>query len=674
LITLLFSHVTARATVYRMLTGDFTTINPDWSAYENGFSFDTVESGTPFQPLVSTQHFKGNASLQIQVPTDTSGNKERFEYVIAHATAQDGLHFDNARYCGFAFKLGSPAAAFTSSDLFWQAWQGSPWGPPASLKLTSDSSPPYTIGLYIRNMATGPDSAVPDTKLWSSAMVQPDVWYSVVIYISPRYTGNNGNIKLWINGTNFVNTTTNIGYDPAQVTNTYNGLDIKNGMYQPDANNGHTMYFDQIMVADSYAEAAATPPTANTPPNASAGVMTMLRNSSADFDLTAVAHDAETPAAQCRYSVGSSNGAVVLLADGHTARFVPATNFTGVTGFNYAVTDTAEDPRELLHYNFNAAGDNANGFTTDNSGHFRDGNLQSLGTGAFALSTNAPPALQGATSLQLMKSGTTNAARLYRYASNTAEFNFSDASWTFSGWFQRTATTNHDFIFYLGSGDGFGGDGDELQFYCPGGATTLALQHYNTNNVLDINAASAAGVTAGDWHHAVLVFQRTNSNAGVLSAFLDGAQFASTNINLFLKQSTPMVFGGHNKTNSNLNRWFGGCIADIAFFTNALSAAEIATLASGPAGRLAGLSASNTVTVTVTNFSHPRITNFAPSNGLLTMQVSGDAGAHYAIESSSNLFNWVSLWTTNPASMPFTFAAPVSAAMSSAFYRIVIGP
>ena len=34
------------ATVFRMLTGDYTTINPDWSAYENGSTFATVESGS----------------------------------------------------------------------------------------------------------------------------------------------------------------------------------------------------------------------------------------------------------------------------------------------------------------------------------------------------------------------------------------------------------------------------------------------------------------------------------------------------------------------------------------------------------------------------------------------------------------------------------------------------
>ena len=75
--------------------------------------------------------------------------------------------------------------------------------------------------------------------------------------MSPRYTNNNGSIRLWINGTNYINCTTNIGYDPSLVSGAYDGLDIKNGMYQPNANNGHTVYFDQIMFADTFNEAAA---------------------------------------------------------------------------------------------------------------------------------------------------------------------------------------------------------------------------------------------------------------------------------------------------------------------------------------------------------------------------------------------------------------------------------
>ena len=250
----------APAGVYRELTGDFTTINSNRSASESGYTFDPVQNGSPPAPWISTEHFAGNNSIGIQVPTDHSGNTQRFEYKILKAADADGLHFDNARFSGFAFKLGSAPASFTSSTIFWQAWQGSPWGPPVSLKFGSGSAAPYRIRLAIRNMSVGPDSSVPDIELWNSTIIHPDTWYRVVIYLAPRYN-TNGNIKLWINGTNYVDWIGQIGYDPSAVAGAYNGLDIKNGIYQPNSNNTHTLYFDQIVVADTYAEAAAALPT-----------------------------------------------------------------------------------------------------------------------------------------------------------------------------------------------------------------------------------------------------------------------------------------------------------------------------------------------------------------------------------------------------------------------------
>jgi hypothetical protein len=663
-----------------MLTGDYTTINPDWSAYENGWSYDTVESGSPVQPQISTQHFAGTNSIQIQVPTDNSGNKQRFEYVICHATDTNGLHFDNARYCGFAFKLAAPAASFQSSDLFWQAWQGSPWGPPASLKLTGGGSAPFTAGLYIRNLATGPDSSVSDLKLWSSAIIQPDTWYSVVIYISPRFTNNAGNIRLWLNGTNFVDCTTNIGYDPGQMysfggTNfgVLNGLDIKNGMYQPDANNGHTMFFDQVIFADTYAEAAATPLPPNTGPSAGPGHATILRNTSATLDLASLTSDAQTMTTQCLYTVSATNGTAALQADGHSAHLAPATNFVGTANCTYTVTDNGEDPREFLHYSFEPPDTGTNGFVTDNSGHLRDGNLLAIGSGSFSYSPDTPLPLYDSASLQLSKNGT-NVARLSRYVSNPAELNFSDSSWTFAGWFQRAATTNHDFIFYIGIGDGFGGDGDELQFYCPGGSPALALQHYNSGNVLDVNAVSATTAGAGQWHHAALVFQRTNSNSGILSAYLDGVPFTVTNVAWSLPQPMPLVFGGHNKTNSNVNRWFGGKLDDLAIFTNAFSAAEIAGLATRTVSQFGGLSATNLVALAVTNYVRPKLGGIALANGAWSMSVSGDAGAYYTIQSSTNLADWTTLTTTNPNAMPFVFSEASFNRPGARFYRAFIGP
>jgi hypothetical protein len=273
------------ATIFRYLNGDNTAILSDWNATEDTNEFFVVTDGAPTRPFLSTLHYLGSNSVGFQVPTDTSGNKERVEYKILEATDTNGLAFTNARYCGFAFMLASSPLPFTDSSIFWQAWQGSPWGAPASLKFGSGSSAPYLIRLNVRNASVGPDSSVPDIQLWSNKVINPGTWYSFVIYIEPRYN-TNGNIKLWINGTNYLDWTGEIGYDPAQVTNTYDGLDIKDGVYQPDANNGHTFYFDQVRVADTYAEACPIMPPRLTNAALTRNAWTMLVNGDAGANYT----------------------------------------------------------------------------------------------------------------------------------------------------------------------------------------------------------------------------------------------------------------------------------------------------------------------------------------------------------------------------------------------------
>ena len=464
---------------------------------------------------------------------------------------------------------------------------------------------------------------------------------------------------------------------PSLVSGAYDGLDIKNGMYQPNVNNGHSMLLDQIMFADTFDEAAATPPPTSIPPTASTGSRTILRSTFADVDLATLAHDGQTPSTQCLYSANlASNGTLTLLADGHTARFIPTTSFVGAAGYIYTVTGKGEDPRTFLHFSFEPPDSASDSFPTDNSGHFRDGNLLALGSGTFDYSTNAPLPLYNSSSLQLTKSGTTNAARLSRYVSNPVEVNLTDSSWTFGGWFQRMAATNHDFLFYIGTGDGFGGDGDELQFYCPGGSSTLAVSYYNTSNVLDVNMSSPATATTGHWHHAALTFQRTNTSAGILCAYLDGAQFAATNVTWALKQQMPLVFGGHNNTNSNINRWFNGWLDDLVLFTNALSAAEISRLATQTVNQFGGLAATNLVSVTVTNYAPPRLSHFTMTNGVWSVLVSVDAGATYVVQAATNLPNpfWVPLATNASASPPFIFSDRSAASFSQRFYRVVLPP
>jgi polysaccharide lyase-like protein len=243
--------------VLRLLTGDATTIRADGSAREKGIDYTTVKDGTPELPAITTEHAFGTAGIAFTVPTDPSGHKQRIEYKLARAADADGLHFDNARYAGFAFMLPASSAPFQSSAILWQAWQGYPFGPPVSLKLTADSAPPYRMKLAIRNAATGPDSATPDVEVWSDSIIQPGAWHTFLVYVEPR-PGGRGRLKLWIDAQKVVDWTGAIGYDPKHVPGAYDGLDVKIGIYQPDANLGHTFVFDAIVVTTSYAAAAAT--------------------------------------------------------------------------------------------------------------------------------------------------------------------------------------------------------------------------------------------------------------------------------------------------------------------------------------------------------------------------------------------------------------------------------
>ena len=317
-----------KAGLFALLTGDNTTINSDWSATENGINYDTVSNGIPYQPwIVTTQAFVGTKSIGIQVPAgnDANGAKQRFEYKIIKCVDDHGStnapNFQNARYCGFAFMLvGSPPLPITNSIIFWQGWQGFIYGsPPAMLKFIddNDASPPYELELEICNMITGlgtPGSQQGDV-LWTNRMIYPNTWYSVVVYIQPCYqTGitnsgynTNGNISLWINGTNMVNWTGEIGFDPTKLyqtndgsitTNTsgsagvLSGFDIKDGIYSPNANNGHTIYFDEIAVADNYAAACPVRPPIVTNFAVTNGVssMSVIGDTVANYAGTATAN------------------------------------------------------------------------------------------------------------------------------------------------------------------------------------------------------------------------------------------------------------------------------------------------------------------------------------------------------------------------------------------------
>jgi autotransporter-associated beta strand protein len=335
------------------------------------------------------------------------------------------------------------------------------------------------------------------------------------------------------------------------------------------------------------------PAATNDEPNTAGGDATGTADNSVDVDLRAYASDDNTPSEQLRFSVGTAtNGTVTLLADGHTARFTPNAGYIGVPSFSFTATDTTPDARLLLAYDFDLPDANSTTVTTDVTGNSRDGTLDKIGTGNYALASTQPAALhRDGRSLDLVENGGANAARLSRVVT-TSELNFNTANWTISGWFNRRDSNNEDTIFHLHVGDGFG-SGEELYLWCRS-ASELRLQHYPGPDV-DI---STTGVLPGGWHHFAVV-----RNGTTISLYLDGSLVGSDSaFALNINQTYPLIFGGHTETNATYApRWFDGQLDELAVFAAALNPSEISTLAGGMTVRhFGGLSSTGTITLSAT--------------------------------------------------------------------------
>ncbi|MEQ1859136.1 MAG: polysaccharide lyase family 8 super-sandwich domain-containing protein [Chthoniobacteraceae bacterium] len=334
------------------------------------------------------------------------------------------------------------------------------------------------------------------------------------------------------------------------------------------------------------------PPTA-----ADAGFM-VLKNTPTDIDLRSLVSDADTPLSDLRFTAsGAVNGTVTLLADGHTARFTPAPGYTGSATFDYAVIDTTADPRTMLNYRFQSAS------AADSSGNGRDGTFNIQGTGGTSFTTDAPAALlpQEPQSVILTENGTDGGSRIERVIT-PAELDLKDADWTFAGWFKRAVAANIDVILHLGDSGGYGSNAMTLAFY--GGSTTLDLRNYNgsTQDAL----ISRPNVATGAWHH----FAVTRSGT-TLSLYVDGAPAGSDTSFAFGFTNTKPVKWGAPGSTSVLDRWLNGSLADLAIFSEALSPADVARLATHPVANVGGQTAGSTVSFdVVTPVESWRFTHF----------------------------------------------------------------
>lgn len=80
--------------------------------------------------------------------------------------------------------------------------------------------------------------------------------------------------------------------------------------------------------------------TINDAPSTPNVAATTIGDQVVDIDLSTIATDDATESIALGYAVSSPiNGTVTLLGDGHTARFTPTANYTGVASFTYTATD-----------------------------------------------------------------------------------------------------------------------------------------------------------------------------------------------------------------------------------------------------------------------------------------------------------------------------------------------
>jgi hypothetical protein len=85
------------------------------------------------------------------------------------------------------------------------------------------------------------------------------------------------------------------------------------------------------------------------------------------------------------------------------------------------------------------------------------------------------------------------------------------------------------------------------------------------------------------------------------------------------------------------------------------------------------LSTTQSFTVTVNPMSSLSLASPTFSNGQLKLQINGQSGPDYAIETSTNLTQWSNLFITNSPALPFVWTDAVTNS-SQRFYRIKLGP
>jgi hypothetical protein len=85
------------------------------------------------------------------------------------------------------------------------------------------------------------------------------------------------------------------------------------------------------------------------------------------------------------------------------------------------------------------------------------------------------------------------------------------------------------------------------------------------------------------------------------------------------------------------------------------------------------LSATQHFAVIVNPLATPALSSASSTGGNVTLDVHGDTGPDYAVQVSTNMLDWHTIFVTNPPAMPFQWTAE-NDGLPMQFYRIRVGP
>ena len=227
----------------------------------------------------------------------------------------------------------------------------------------------------------------------------------------------------------------------------------------------------------------------------------------------------------------------------------------------------------LVYYNGTASGNDL----VDLSGNGRNAIYDANGSATTpVILTTTPANGSSGAYASLTANGSNQSGRYSVTPAGGFSYNFNNQSWSAAMFYNRQSVATNDTLFHIGAGDGFGGE-NELYAWATANNTNLSFQHYPNPDV-DLTATGKLNLNA--WHHLAVTFSASglNDGMGTLSLYADGV-LIGTDSTFTLGTNNSFFFGGQGSGTSDRN--FIGFLDEMALFDGAVTAGEIAGLASG---------------------------------------------------------------------------------------------